>query len=47
MIKELTTIFDDSNIASIFNIAISDYNYNRIVKSIYESIPQYSRDRDI
>ena len=47
MIRELTTISDDSDSTSTSNIAISDHNYNGMVKSIYESIPQYSRDRDI
>ena len=47
VIRELTTISDDSNSVSTSNTAISDHNHNGMVKSIYESILQYNRDRDI
>ena len=45
--RELTTTSNDSDSVSISNIAISNHNYNGIVKSMYESIPQYNRDEDI
>ena len=45
--RELTTTSDDSDSVSTSNMAISDHNHNRMVMSIYESIPQYNGDGDI
>ena len=47
MTRELTTTSDDSDSVSTSNTAISDHNHNGMVKSIYESIPQYNGDGDI